>query len=82
MFVRYLGGGIGHGDNAARIETLTEPDNDPNDGLDNQPDDGLSGSGGEDNEGSEDEEDPDRERVEYSEGDTESGDDEEPNTTL
>lgn len=31
MFVRYLGGGVGHGGNTADMETPTEPNDDPED---------------------------------------------------
>jgi len=36
MFVRYLGGGIGHGENSADAETPTAPDDEPEDNLDGQ----------------------------------------------
>ena len=36
IFVRYLGGGIGHGENTTDIETPAVPDNEPEDGSDSQ----------------------------------------------
>ena len=37
MFVRYLGGGIGHGENTINMDTPTAPDDEPGDSSDNQP---------------------------------------------
>ena len=36
MFVRYLGGGIGHGENTIDMETPAAPNNEPGDSSDNQ----------------------------------------------
>ena len=38
MFVRYLGGGIGHGGNTADIEPPAVPDDEPEDNSNSQPD--------------------------------------------
>ena len=58
MFVRYLGGGIGHGENTINMETPAVPDEEPGDSLYNQPekeDDGEeSEDGDEDDETSDD----------------------------
>lgn len=72
MFVRYLGGGIGHGGNATDMETPTVPDDELDDSPDIPPDNGhgKEGAGGE----SEDEDDIDGERAESIDGDTESED--------
>jgi hypothetical protein len=37
MFVRYLGGGIGHGENTVDIEAPATPDEEPEDDSDDQP---------------------------------------------
>jgi hypothetical protein len=90
MFVRYLGGGIGHG--ATDIETPTVPDDEPDDGSDNQPggpdkqpseSQGKEGDNGATSE-SEDEDVLDDERAVYGDGDAENeySDDEEPSTEL
>lgn len=83
MFVRYLGGGIGHGGNTADIEIV--PDDDPGNASDDQLDDGHGKEG--DNEvgsESEDEDALDGERTEYGKGDTENeySDDEERDIML
>jgi len=81
MFVRFLGGGIGHGGNAADIETPTVPEDEPDDGSGNQPVEGDEE--GDDGAESEDE-DGDGEHMEYGKGDIENeeSDDEELDVEL
>ena len=93
MFVRYLGGGIGHGGNTVDIETPTVPSDEPDDSSnsrpeeipDNQYNEGYRKEGDVDaTSESEGEGTPDDERTEYSEEDIEDqySDDEEPSVEL
>jgi hypothetical protein len=92
MFVRYLGGGIGHGGNTTDIETPVVPDDEPDDGPDNQPEGGpdkqpSKGHGKESDNGatseSEDEDVLDDEHAVYGDGDAEDEySDDEPSTEL
>jgi len=58
MFVRYLGGGIGHGGNTVDIETPAVPDDEPEDNSDKQPDGDHVEEGGGDVASEDEDEDP------------------------
>jgi len=82
MFVRYLGGGIGHGGNTIDIEAPTVPDDEPDDSSGNQL---AEGHGKEGDDGLESEsEGEDGEHMEYGKGavENEESDDEEPDVEL
>jgi hypothetical protein len=79
MFVRYLGGGIGHGGNTTNIETPTTPDDETDGIADDRPEGGLDNLEGVNDEVASESEEEGDEHTGYSSGDIENeqSDDEE-----
>ena len=69
MFVRYLGGGIGHGENTIDMETPAAPDDEPGDSSDNQPGKEANGEVASESEDEDVSDDDGKRDVEYGDSD-------------